>query len=197
MANSFLRLETETRKFAELVVTAEQLEALAAKWAPAQKPKMPAGNNGADRKLTAPEIAEALTFVGEVDDRQRWLQVSMALKSELGEAGRPLWDRWSQASGKYDAAEQEKAWTSIKIEGGITLGTLIHYAKHGGWPGPGRAHADAHYHEAAGNVRDFQFDDDSDPGPEPDYVKANAIRVVPERAQAAADTIFAQAKDYA
>jgi Protein of unknown function (DUF3987)/Primase C terminal 2 (PriCT-2) len=148
-------LRTEADEFADLVTTPAQLEALAAKWAPAVvKPKTPCspninGNiNGHGRSLTEAEIAEALTFVGDVDDRARWLEVGMALKSELGEHGRYLWDDWSETSSKYDAAGQEKAWRSIEPQpdGGITLGTLLHYAKLGGWPGPQRSHAGARYY---------------------------------------------------
>jgi hypothetical protein len=39
----------------------------------------------------------------------------MALKAELGEAGRILWDEWSRTSAKYNADDQDTAWRSFNI----------------------------------------------------------------------------------
>ena len=42
------------------------------------------------------------------DDRDLWLQCGMALKDELQEAGRPLWDEWSCQSVKYNEQERTR-----------------------------------------------------------------------------------------
>jgi len=124
-------------------VTLEQMEVLITLLAPPKPPPKPTATsrpksatlNGL-RKLSSDEIADALTYVGERDDRTRWLEIGMALKSELGKAGRALWDEWSQKSEKFNDADQDKHWGSIDAAGGITIGTLIKYAKDGGWQDP-------------------------------------------------------------
>jgi hypothetical protein len=79
-------------------------------------------------------VRAALAFV-PADDRKIWLEVGMALKSELGDAGRELFDEWSATSKKFDVNGQEKAWNSLGKRSGVTLGTLYYYAKEGGWTG--------------------------------------------------------------
>jgi Protein of unknown function (DUF3631)/Primase C terminal 2 (PriCT-2) len=76
-------------------------------------------------------IRDALNAIN-VDDRDIWLQIGMALKDEMGDAGRALWDKWSRTSKKYDDKEQDKAWHSF-ARTGITIATLFHYAKEAGW----------------------------------------------------------------
>jgi Primase C terminal 2 (PriCT-2)/Protein of unknown function (DUF3987) len=127
------------------VISRKQLEALANQLDPPQPPP-PRGNqhNSGFKTYTLDEIADALKFIGDVDDRTRWLTAGMALKAEFGESGRPLWDAWSQASGKYDATDQEKNWRSFKADGGITIGSLIKFAKDGGWVPPRRARVVVH-----------------------------------------------------
>ncbi len=80
------------------------------------------------------------------EDRETWVEVGMALKSELGEAGFALWDGWSRQSDRYKAADARAVWRSIKQRnGGITIGTLYHMAKEHGWTGeePVRPQLDA------------------------------------------------------
>ena len=70
------------------------------------------------------------------DDRDTWVQVGMAIKSELGDGGFDLWDSWSRQSDRYKAADARAVWRSIKQRnGGITIGTLYHTAKEHGWTG--------------------------------------------------------------
>lgn len=123
------------------MITREQLEELADLLDPPQPSSNGNrhSNNGSGyRTYTFDEIAEALKFVGDVDDRATWMKVGMALKSEFGEPGRALWDAWSQVSSKYDPEDQEKNWNSFKAGGGITIATPIKLAKDGGWIPPRR-----------------------------------------------------------
>ena len=69
------------------------------------------------------------------DDRDTWVQVGMALKSELGDGGFDLWDAWSQRSDRYKAADARAVWRSVKPTGGITIATLYYLAKEYGWLG--------------------------------------------------------------
>lgn len=69
------------------------------------------------------------------DDREVWVRVGMSLKADMGEAGWPLWDAWSQGSDKYRARDARAVWRSIKASGGIGPGTLYALAKQYGWNG--------------------------------------------------------------
>ncbi len=77
-------------------------------------------------------IREALHFV-PAGDRDTWLRMAMAVKSELGDAGRNLWEEWSQQDESFDPKAARDAWKSIRANGKVTAGTLFHEAKAGGW----------------------------------------------------------------
>lgn len=66
------------------------------------------------------------------DDRDTWVQVAMGVKAEFGEAGFADWDVWSQGSADYKAAAAKSVWKSCK-GGKVSIGTVIHLAKEGGW----------------------------------------------------------------
>jgi putative DNA primase/helicase len=85
------------------------------------------------RDLTIAEIDEALSFVSPDVARGDWVQIGMALKAELADAGFDLFDRWSQGSDKYKAKDCKSTWRSIKASGGVGLGTLIKAAQDAGW----------------------------------------------------------------
>jgi Bifunctional DNA primase/polymerase, N-terminal/Primase C terminal 2 (PriCT-2) len=80
-------------------------------------------------------IADALERI-PADGRDMWLEVGMALHAHLGEAGRALWDCWSQTSSKYCPKNQERTWRSFGKRSGVTIGTVFHYAMRGGWTPP-------------------------------------------------------------
>lgn len=77
-------------------------------------------------------IGTALNFV-PADDRETWLRMGMAIKSELGDPGFDLWDGWSQQAESYKNGDARDVWRSIKPDGGVTIGTLFHEAKASGW----------------------------------------------------------------
>ena len=78
---------------------------------------------------------QAALYSIPADDRDTWVQMGMAIKSELGDAGFALWDAWSQRSKRYKAADARAVWRSVKPTGGITIATLYHLAKEYGWAG--------------------------------------------------------------
>jgi Primase C terminal 2 (PriCT-2)/Family of unknown function (DUF5906) len=88
-----------------------------------------------NRSYTEQQINDALDYIADVDDRDVWLRVGMAVKSYFGEGGRGLWDAWSRKSTKFDAADQGKTWNSIDSGGGVTIATLVKLALDGGWAG--------------------------------------------------------------
>ena len=69
------------------------------------------------------------------DDRETWVTMAMAIKSDRGEAGFTMWDTWSRQSDRYKAADARAVWRSVKPTGGITIATLYHMAKENGWAG--------------------------------------------------------------
>ncbi len=64
------------------------------------------------------------------DDRSMWLQVGMALHSvDSSQEMLRRWDHWSRQSEKYKEGECARQWRSFKADGGVGLGTLLHWAK--------------------------------------------------------------------
>lgn len=76
-------------------------------------------------------IRDAIQHIN-ADDRDLWLQVGMAIKAHMGDAGRHLWDDWSRRSAKFNERDQGAAWRSFR-RNGIGIGTLFHHAKQAGW----------------------------------------------------------------
>ena len=68
-------------------------------------------------------------------DRDTWVRMGMAIKSEIGDAGFHLWDTWSRQAPSYKPADAKAVWRSISPNGGVTIGTLYHEAKANGWLG--------------------------------------------------------------
>ena len=82
-------------------------------------------------------IEEALSFI-PADDRDTWLRMAMAIKSEIGEEGFDIWNKWSQQSDSYNSRDAKNVWRSIKSNGGVSIGTLFHEAKANGWHSKGK-----------------------------------------------------------
>lgn len=85
------------------------------------------------KDLTEQEIAEALSYIDDSCDRETWVRMAMAVKSELGDGGFAVWNDWSRQSDKYDTKSARDTWRSVKRHGGIAIGTLIGEAKQFGF----------------------------------------------------------------
>ena len=79
------------------------------------------------------QARDALAYLSPDEARQEWVTIGMAIKSEFGEAGFVLFDEWSQGSDKYKARDCISTWKSLKMSGGVGIGTLIRRAKDAGW----------------------------------------------------------------
>jgi len=77
-------------------------------------------------------IREALAFI-DPSDRETWLRMCMAIKSELADTGFDLWEAWSQQADSFNGKDARDVWKSIRAGGGVTIGTLFHEAKANGW----------------------------------------------------------------
>ncbi|HJV07267.1 MAG TPA: DUF927 domain-containing protein [Chromobacteriaceae bacterium] len=76
-------------------------------------------------------IASALHHL-DAHDRDSWVQMGMAVKSELGEAGFTLWDDWSRSADNYQTKAAKSVWKSIKPGGRVTIASLFALAiQHG------------------------------------------------------------------
>ena len=83
-------------------------------------------NHNSDRE-------KALAALGQLsarraDDRETWLTVGMALHSVSPDL-LTAWDSWSQQSEKFTPGECARQWKSFKANGGVTLGTLLAWAR--------------------------------------------------------------------
>jgi hypothetical protein len=62
-----------------------------------------------------------------------WLHIGMALHQGLGAKGFDVWEGWSRKGKKYRRGETATRWASFSETGGVTLGSLFHFAKEAGW----------------------------------------------------------------
>ena len=83
-------------------------------------------------------IRAALAFIPPID-RDLWLRMGMATKSALGEEGFHAWDEWSRQDESYNERDAKAAWRSLKANGKVTVGTLIHEAQRRGFKLNGHA----------------------------------------------------------
>lgn len=77
-------------------------------------------------------IRAALSYI-PAQDRDIWVRMGMAVKSELGEDGFALWEAWSRTADNYNARDARDVWKSIKSNGEISIATLFYEAKGHGW----------------------------------------------------------------
>lgn len=77
-------------------------------------------------------IEKALHYI-PAHDRDTWVAIGMAIKSELGEEGYCYWDQWSQSANNYNKQDALNTWKSINSNGGTKIGTLFHIAKQYGF----------------------------------------------------------------
>lgn len=77
-------------------------------------------------------IREALQFI-DPSDRETWLRMGMAIKSELADTGFDLWEAWSLQAESFNTKDARDVWKSIRAGGKVTIGTLFYEAKANGW----------------------------------------------------------------
>lgn len=84
------------------------------------------------RTITINDIAVMLGFISADCDRETWVKVAAAIKSEFGEAGFDVWDNWSSTADCYKEKEARTVWKGLRnIKAGI--GSLIAIAKDAGY----------------------------------------------------------------
>ena len=82
------------------------------------------------------EISSALEFISP-DDRQTWIEVGMAIKSESSHLSAfNLWREWSMLNdtcNKFNEHDLARVWHSFGNRDGITIATLFQKARSKGW----------------------------------------------------------------
>lgn len=82
--------------------------------------------------MTMQKAISALSFVPP-HDREVWVRMGMAVKSEFAEDGFDLWDSWSQGAESYNAKSAKAVWRSISAGGKLGIGSLFREAASNGW----------------------------------------------------------------
>lgn len=88
------------------------------------------------RQITPTLVRDALAAIAPDLDRETWVRLAMAIKSELGADGFELWDAWSRQAKGYRETDAKDTWRSVKPGGGVTIGTLFGIAKDHGFRFP-------------------------------------------------------------
>lgn len=100
------------------------------------KPKREEKSYSYSRDYDNIELIQAekmLGFVGSDCSRDEWVMIGMSLKDEFGDTACGLWHDWSsRAPIKYKQKDAQNAWRSF-TKSGVSIGTLIHKAKEGGF----------------------------------------------------------------
>jgi len=83
-----------------------------------------------DSEWSIDDIKDMLSYIDPDSNYDDWYQIGMALHSY--NVPFTIWDQWSQAGSKYVQGETISKWNSFKSSG-VTIGSLVHHAKNGGW----------------------------------------------------------------
>lgn len=91
-------------------------------------------------ELTREEVEELISYCDNLMHYNDWIRVGYAVHSwDDGKTGRDVFESWSRKSSKFDREGErviEWIWNNANPDGKIGVGTLVHYAKQGGWQPP-------------------------------------------------------------
>lgn len=80
------------------------------------------------------EVEDALAFINPDESYEMWVEVGLAIRSEYGENGFDLFNRWSARGAKYDGVGAcFKKYSSFESVRDITIATVFHYAMERGF----------------------------------------------------------------
>lgn len=86
-----------------------------------------------EQRGTFAAVEDALGYIVNADlDYDSWVRIGMAIKGALGDAGWPLFERWSASSQKFEPKTTAQAWRSFAPQR-IGAGTLYKLALDNGW----------------------------------------------------------------
>ncbi len=83
----------------------------------------------------APDVSRITAALSAIPahNRDLWIRMGMAVKSELGETGFDIWDSWSKTASNYTEPDTKTVWRSLDCTGGVTVGSLFHEAQQRGF----------------------------------------------------------------
>lgn len=90
-----------------------------------------------DFKPSYNDAVEALNYCDANCNNDDWIRIGMAFRSEVGDAGFDDFNAWSSKGKSYDRNSIRSRWRSFNSSN-ISYGTLIYYAKQGGYRPPER-----------------------------------------------------------
>jgi len=86
------------------------------------------------------KAASALQFINPDSDYTTWIEIGQALHTAFGADGHQLWANWSSHGSKYKSEQDiDTHWKSFHQGKGVSIGTLFHHAKLGGYAPPSKA----------------------------------------------------------
>jgi putative DNA primase/helicase len=97
-----------------------------------QHPAAVASSSTVGAPASIEKIQSALSAISP-EDRDVWVKMAMAIRSELGEAGEWIWQDWSQGAESYHELSAKSVWRGIKANGKVGIGSLFFAAKQSGW----------------------------------------------------------------
>ena len=83
---------------------------------------------------------DALTYINPDIDYTTWIEIGQALHTAFGDQGLSTWTQWSSQGSKFKGVTDVAIhWKSFHQGKGVSIGTLFHHAKLGGYLPPTRA----------------------------------------------------------
>lgn len=91
--------------------------------------KVPTKPISSRRDSEKDEVESALDLIDPDESYEMWVEIGLAIRSEYGEAGFDIFNRWSAKGSKYDGVGAcYKKYSSFDNVRDITIATLYHYA---------------------------------------------------------------------
>jgi P4 family phage/plasmid primase-like protien len=99
------------------------------------------GSSAPDDDLTQEQVEDALSNVDESLAYNDWLRLGFALYDwDSGSTGKSVFEDWSSTNAKWDKTRGQRhiddIWDNDSANGKVSVGTLVHLAKDGGWEPP-------------------------------------------------------------
>jgi putative DNA primase/helicase len=82
---------------------------------------------------TESRVRDVLSYISPNCDREKWWKIAAGVMAALGPDGLPVFLEWSEPGCSYDEASATSTYKSFAAQGGISFGTVVEFAKPGGY----------------------------------------------------------------
>jgi putative DNA primase/helicase len=89
--------------------------------------------NQAQPPIDLNALNQMLGFITAETDRNQWVRVLMAIKSEFGDAAMEVAQQWSATASNFKPKDFDTTWKSIKPKGAVSIATLVRLAVESGY----------------------------------------------------------------